>query len=521
MRTSDDNAWLLGCAFVVFTMQAGFAMLESGMVSTRHQINVLMKNLVDMTVSACMFFMFGWAFAFSDSGNSVVGLSEFFLNDTTDFAFWTFQFSFAAAAATIVSGAVAGRMRFHVYIYVSAVVSGVIYPFAARWIFSSHGWLNKMGALDFAGDGPVHLLGGSMGLMAMIMLGPRKEVNFGPNYVPRRSSPLNVMFGTFVLFWGWFAFNAGSSLSMENGADMLAGLAAVNTAVSSGGGTVAGLIYSTIHHHGHTDVFETSLASLASLVAVTGSCGFVQPWESFIIGIIGSILALIVEPLLVKARIDDPVGVVPVHAVAAIWGLLATGLFARPDNFGAGNRGGLFHTGSFYLLGVQALVVIVVIAWGMSLMYITIRVMRLFVSERCDEEHEMRGLDAVEHMLRSVKHASNGTLFEEVEDEPEVVFVTDRKLSSTSTPSTLERLARSCTGPDATPVRIELIPTTSMKLSDPRKVLTERVSCKQPIKSWKSQRTTKLALLCLDLPTLLSTMSLYEHLNSPLPSLMP
>jgi len=378
---------------------------EAGAVPTHSAVNILMKNMVDMAVGSLAFFMFGWAFAYGKEGNAFSGTSQFFLVDLDRPSVYVFQFAFAAASATILSGAVAGRLKFKFYILISFLVTGFIYPFIAHAFWDPKGWLFKMGIVDFAGSGVVHLTGGTLGLISTLTLGARIGVfNAAGVYFPTRSNPSTAIFGVFILWWCWFAFNSGSSGGMSNGGDILAARAAMRTGLSSGAGMLTAMFMSYyLTGSRYFDAYDTITGVLTSLVGVTARCASIDAWEAVIIGAFAAACGVLSTRLLVRFRIDDPVGVVPAHFVGGIIGIVAVGLFSHGKEGYAGEHAGLFRGGGFYLLGIQLLGLVFVLAWSGVLGVVIFVGLHRTVGLRVSEEHELRGLDEVEHNMVQVR----------------------------------------------------------------------------------------------------------------------
>jgi len=333
-----------------------------------------MKNMSDMAVCCVGFWLTGWALAFGlnadGKSGAFAGEGGFLLIGEDRYADFMFQYAFAATAATIVSGAVVGRIRFKHYVLLAFVMTSAIYPIVAHAGWSTSGFLSQMGFVDFAGSCVVHVTGGAVGLFASLWLGPRPGV-FRENgeYAPQRSSPTQALMGTICLWYSWFSFNAGSSQALTAGGAIVASRAAASTLMASGSGFLVSMVWSWARSKGqHIDVFDSATGLLAGLVAVTASCASVEPWEGLIIGGLGAVAALASVPLLERLRIDDAVAVIPVHLVAGAVGTLLVGFFANDPATKAGQPvpqgvAGLFHGGDGQLLGVQALALVFVLAW--------------------------------------------------------------------------------------------------------------------------------------------------------------
>ena len=375
---ADDATWILTSSFVILTMQSGFALLEMGSSSPGSSVNIMLKNVYDVIFGGLAYYMIGYGISYGHPSNRFMGLGDFFpdsSNPATDdssvkgllFSTYIFQFSFAATSTTIVSGAIAMRMRFFVYCAFS-FYAVMAYAFVAHWIWAPTGWLHQMGVHDFAGSGVVHLFGATNGLVAILMVGPRTgrfdgqrpAADFAPG------SPTSQLFGLFVLWWGWIGFNCGSSFGITNSKWLLATRAAVTTMNGTTGGGVAALIYTQIKTKRKL-VLPTDIVNgiLASLVSVTACCASIHTFEAIIIGAVGSVLALATNDWVEhKLQLDDPVGVIGVHGAAALWSLLSVGLFADGDLPAVNVDDGLFRGGGLHLLGVQMLEMVSVMGWS-------------------------------------------------------------------------------------------------------------------------------------------------------------
>jgi len=415
VASGADVHWLLYCGVLVFLMQAGFAMLCAGSIRAKNAQNILLKNLMDACVGATWFWATGYAFAYgSDSSDSnwfIGGNKYFFLANgyegKSGFHDWFFQFAFAATAATIVSGAVAERCSMGAYAGYSAVLTGFVYPVVVHWIWSGDGFLTafretpwlKVGVVDFAGCGVVHMVGGAAAGIGAAILGPRIG-RFGPNAKPinGHSMPL-VVLGTFLLWVGWYGFNPGSTLCIV-GCDAVAAKVAVTTtlAAAAGGLTNLFLHYALSHVY---DVGEMCNGVLAGLVSITSACAVVEPWAAVVIGLIGAFVYTGGSFLLVKLEIDDAVNATPVHYFAGAWGLLAPALFARPYNmraaYGNADRAGLIYTGDGSMLACQVVALLLITAWVAATMTPFFLLMKALGIFRVSREFEEAGLDESKH----------------------------------------------------------------------------------------------------------------------------
>jgi len=370
---ADDATWVLTSSFVILTMQSGFGLLEMGSSMPGFEVNIMVKNVMDVVFGALAYWIVGYGLSYGQPSNPFCGMGDFCPNDpysSTEaglmYSQYIFQFSFAATATTIVSGAIAMRMKFGVYVVYSAYAV-IIYSFVAHWVWAEDGWLKALGAHDFAGGGPVHLLGGMNGLIAIIFIGPRtgyfKKRRNRQDYAP--ASPASTLFGLFMLWWGWIGFNCGSTFGITGSKWVVATRAAIVTINASAAGGATALFYTLRKTKGkQVRVHHIVNGILGGLVATSPTCAVVHTWEALIIGSIGSLVANLGNTLVKRLRIDDPVGAVGVHLVGAIWGLLAVGLFADGNMPGVDVMDGLFRGGGFKLLGLQILAIVSILAWS-------------------------------------------------------------------------------------------------------------------------------------------------------------
>ncbi|KAH8091922.1 ammonium transmembrane transporter [Aureococcus anophagefferens] len=411
---SSDVHWLLYCGVLVFLMQAGFAMLCAGSIRAKNAQNILLKNLMDACVGATWFWATGYAFARSDSsgGNWFIGGNKYFFlsngyEGDSGFHDWFFQFAFAATAATIVSAP--SRAVLHARTLATAVLTGFVYPVVVHWIWSGDGFLTafvpegktawlKVGVVDFAGCGVVHMVGGAAAGIGAAILGPRLG-RFGPNAKPinGHSMPL-VVLGTFLLWVGWYGFNPGRR-SASPAATPSAKVAVTTTlAAAAGGLTNLFLHYALSHVY---DVGEMCNGVLAGLVSITSACAVVEPWAAVVIGFVGAFVYTGGSFLLVKLEIDDAVNATPVHYFAGAWGLLAPALFARPYNmraaYGNADRAGLFYTGDGSMLACQVVALLLITAWVAATMTPFFLLMNALGIFRVSREFEEAGLDESKH----------------------------------------------------------------------------------------------------------------------------
>ena len=398
--STTDTIWVLLAAALVFLMQAGFAMVETGFTRAKNAGNIIMKNLMDFSIGTVVFWIMGFGIMFG-AGTGLFGEFDFFAQmdysflglSVPTYAFLIFQTVFAATAATIVSGAMAERTKFISYVIYSLMLSALIYPISGHWIWGG-GWLAGLGFHDFAGSTAVHMVGGVAAMIGAAMLGPRigKYGSDGkPKAILGHSITLGAL-GVFILWFGWFGFNPGSSLA-ANGSEGLISSIFVTTNMAAAAGACATMIFTWIKYK-KPDVSMTLNGALAGLVAITAGCDAVSPGGAAIIGLIaGIVVVLSVEFFDKVAKIDDPVGAISVHGTCGALGTILVGVFALD--------GGLLYGGGAALLGVQALGVAAVAAYVAVAMFIVFFIIKKTVGLRVSEEEELLGLDVTEHGLAS------------------------------------------------------------------------------------------------------------------------
>ena len=402
LQVALDTVWVLFAAFLVFFMQAGFGMVEAGFIRAKNTCNILTKNFVDFCVASLGFFAFGYAFMFG-GGNRIFGDTGWFLVNAKSganvplFAFWLFQAAFCGAAATIVAGGVAERMKFRAYLLYTVLLSAFIYPIIGHWVWGG-GWLGELGFADFAGSTVVHATGGWAALAGTLMVGPRLG-KYNPdgsrNVIAGHNIPIASL-GVFILWFGWFGFNPGSTLGVGNGE--LISLVAINTNLSACAGALAAMIAVWLRY-GTPDLSMAMNGALAGLVAITAPCAYVSPASAIAIGAIGGILVAISVDLLDRFQVDDPVGAVAVHGVNGIWGTLAVGVFGQQA---LGLRSdGLLLGGGFSQLGIQALGAFTSSLCVFVVMLGLFKFIDALVGLRVSREEELKGLDIGEHGMES------------------------------------------------------------------------------------------------------------------------
>jgi Amt family ammonium transporter len=398
-----DNAVLFLCAVLVFFMQAGFAMVEAGFNASKNAVNIVFKNTMDFCVGALLFFITGFGLMYPNSyaeptvfipgvlSFGGVGLEGYAASAERRFApemDWLFQTMFAATAATIVSGAVAGRIKIAGYLIYSAVISGLIYPVSGFWKWGG-GWLNEAGFVDFAGSALVHCVGGFAGLAGAIVLGPRlgRFVDGKSIPVPGHNIPLAGL-GVFILWMGWYGFNPGSQLAFKETAnmDVMAHVAVTTTLAACAGGVVATIV--SWFMFGKPDLGMALNGILGGLVGITANCHLMDAWQSMIVGGVAGVLVIAGILLLDKLKIDDPVGAFPVHGLCGIWACLAIGILTP-------------EAASF---GVQFMGVAACCAWSFVTMMILFGILRAVGLLRVSPEDEQEGLDISEHGMAAYTH---------------------------------------------------------------------------------------------------------------------
>ncbi|MBU4343117.1 MAG: ammonium transporter [Candidatus Omnitrophica bacterium] len=405
-----DTVWTLIAAFLVFFMQAGFAMVETGFTRAKNAANIMMKNLMDFCVGSIVFWLVGFGVMFGASAFGLFGTSGFFLSaadpSTSDglwqFAYWIFQAVFAATAATIVSGAMAERTKFSGYLIYSVFITALIYPVVGHWIWGG-GWLASKGMIDFAGSTVVHSVGGWAALAGAIMLGPRLgkyNKDRSSNAIPGHNIPLAAL-GVFILWFGWFGFNAGSTTS---GTNMSIATIAVTTNLAAAAGAILAMFTAWIRF-GKPDTSMALNGALAGLVAITAPCASVSPLSAIIIGAIGGVLVVLSVEFIDKVlHVDDPVGAISVHGVCGAWGTLAAGLFAQAtygEASGVGPVNGLFFGGGLSQFFTQLIGVVSVFVWVFGAALLLFYIAKKTIGLRTSDEEQLKGLDIGEHGMEA------------------------------------------------------------------------------------------------------------------------
>ncbi len=416
LTSNIDTLWVIDCAILVFIMQAGFMCMETGLSRHKNSINVALKNAADFGVSVVIFWIFGFGLMFGTSYNGFFGTDLFFFKtDKAEYmTYFVFQAMFVATAATIISGAVAERMKFNGYLIMTVLATGIIYPIVGHWAWSSSylskydtvdqllaitetvkttGWLSDLGFVDFAGSTIVHSVGGWIALAAVIILGPRigKYSDANRGKFTGSSFPLAVL-GTLILWFGWFGFNGGSNGAMDETVPLIL----INTFLAAAFGLLTGLSISYIKFK-KPEPFYIILGPLAGLVAITAGCNSMTSVTSIFVGIVGAIIAIIVNELLNKYEIDDVVGAVPVHLAAGIWGTLAVGLFSDLN---------ILDTGldRFAQIKIQLIGIIVIGSFTFISSFLILSLFNKFYALRVNPVQEELGLNIAEHNAVSIEH---------------------------------------------------------------------------------------------------------------------
>jgi len=396
LAMSIDNVWVLLTAVLVFFMQAGFALVESGFTRSKNAANILMKNLMDFCIGAIAFWVIGYSFMFGGDVAGFIGMPKIFTStDSMDGSLplltkLMFQTVFAATAATIVSGAMAERTKFNAYLIYSAIITLIIYPVSGHWVWGG-GWLSKLGFIDFAGSTVVHSVGAWAGLVGTSLLGPRigKYVNGKAKAIPGHNLTYGAL-GVFILWFGWFGFNPGSQLAASGNENALAiAHIFITTNLAAASGAFAAMFVAWLRYKRPT-LSLTLNGALAGLVAITAGCAAVTPGGAVIIGIAaGIVLVFAVEFVDKKLKVDDPVGAISVHGINGALGTLMVGLLATDS--------GAFYGHGFRQLGIQAVGVVAVFAWVVITSYILFKILKVTNGLRVSKRIEEEGLDIYEH----------------------------------------------------------------------------------------------------------------------------
>lgn len=394
-----NTVWVALCAALIFFMEAGFALLEAGFIRAKNAMSIIAKVIIDITFGGIAFFALGFGVAYGVSNGwfaSGFGIMDQDLGlglTVSNQLFWFIQLGFAIAAISIVSGALAERMKLWSYAIMVVVFCGIMYPLVANWVWNPNGWLAVRGFNDFAGSAAVHAMGGFSALAAAIVLGPRvgkysKEGN--SNTIPGHNLPLASV-GAFILWFGWFGFNPGSTLGAVGNWELI-GDVVVNTFLASAAGGIATMFY-TYFSYGKIDITMVINGILAGLVSITAGCNVVGPVSAIFIGLIAGVLVDVAVLFFDKMKVDDPVGAVAVHGVNGLFGTLAVGLFAI--------EGGLFFGGGVDLLITQFIGVSTIALFSFSFTIILMKVLKSAIGIRISNEEEEAGIDSVSFGVKS------------------------------------------------------------------------------------------------------------------------
>lgn len=391
VQSNLDIVWMCVACGLVFFMKAGFSMVEIGFTRPKNAVNAIMKNIMDFAVSAIAFWSFGFGLMFGPT-NGLFGTDGFFLHDYTAnrdpwlFAFWMYQLVFVSSVAAIVSGAMAERTRFIGSLLFTIAMSVFIYPIFGSWVwgglYNGNGWLSNIGFIDFAGSTVIHAIGGWAGLAGTLVLGPRigkfrEDGSVHP--IPGHNLPLAAL-GTLILWFGWYGFNAGNTLS---GDEKIAQVL-INTTLAGSAGAIASMI-SSWFKFGKPDVGMTLNGALAGLVAITAGCAHVEPVFAVVIGVIAGVLVINSIVFFDRRRIDDPVGAISVHGVCGVWGTIAVGIFKSNDMFNLKN------------IAIQLLGSGLAFVWSFFVSYLIFKLIAMSIRLRVHKEEELEGLDYSEH----------------------------------------------------------------------------------------------------------------------------
>lgn len=392
-----DTIWIMIAGFMVFFMHAGFSLVEIGFTRSKNTINILMKNMITVAIGVISFFVIGFGIAYGESLKGFLGTSGFLLSGFADFDFgiylpgaFFFQAVFAATAATIISGAVAERIKFQAYLIIAIITTALTYPVVTHWVWGG-GWLSELGFHDLAGSTVVHSVGGWSALIIAYVLGARIG-KYGPkgeiNVIPGHNIPLGAL-GVLILWFGWFGFNPGSTLSGM--ASSAITVIATNTLLSAAAGTISSMVYSWLKF-GKPDITFTLNGALAGLVAITAGADVMSPIGSIITGLFAGVILVMAVQLFDRIiRIDDPVGAISVHGVCGAFGTFTVGIFALD--------GGLAYGGGMDLLFAQAIGIGATFLWCVTIGFILATVIKATIGIRVPEHEELNGLDMEEHAM--------------------------------------------------------------------------------------------------------------------------
>ncbi len=394
-----NTVWVALCAALIFFMEAGFALLEAGFVRTKNTMSIIAKVFIDITFGGIAFFVIGFGVAYGASNGWFafdLGISDDDLGlglTVSNKLFWFIQLGFAVAAISIVSGAVAERMKLWAYAFFVFIFCAIMYPMVANWVWNPNGWLALRGFNDFAGSAAVHAMGGFSALAAALVLGPRiakYNEDGSSNTIPGHNLPLAAV-GAFILWFGWFGFNPGSSLGAVGNWGLI-GDVVVNTFLASAAGGIATMLY-TYFSYGKIDITMVINGILAGLVSITAGCNVVSPIAALIIGFIAGIVVDLAVLFFDRLKVDDPVGAIAVHGINGLFGTVAVGFFALD--------GGLFYGGGSALLVTQIIGVVSIAVFSFCLTYLIMRILKMTIGIRVSIHEEKVGIDAISFGIKS------------------------------------------------------------------------------------------------------------------------
>tara|TARA_B100001057_G_C22793248_1_gene928487 strand:- start:99 stop:1343 length:1245 start_codon:yes stop_codon:yes gene_type:complete len=394
-----NTVWVALCAALIFFMEAGFALLEAGFIRSKNTMSIIAKVIIDITFGGIAFFIFGFGIAYGNSNGWFafdigITMSDLGLDLTvSNKLFWFIQLGFAIAAISIVSGALAERMKLWAYAVLVFIFCAILYPLVANWVWNPNGWLAIRGFNDFAGSAAVHAMGGFSALAAAIVLGPRLgkyNEDGSANTIPGHNLPLAAI-GAFILWFGWFGFNPGSSLGAVGNWELI-GDVVVNTFLASAAGGIATMIY-TYFSYGKIDITMVINGILAGLVSITAGCNVVDPLSAIIIGLMAGVIVDIAVLFFDRLKVDDPVGAIAVHGINGLFGTVAVGLFAKEK--------GLFFGGGTSLLSTQIIGVLAIALFSFCFTYFAMRILKMTIGIRITEEEEKKGIDAISFGVNS------------------------------------------------------------------------------------------------------------------------
>jgi Amt family ammonium transporter len=407
VQINVDTAWVLVTGFLVFFMQCGFALLEAGLVRQTGVVNTLAENFIDAGTSLIGFWAIGFGIAFGTSAGGIIGTDNFFLSQAVVLkdgaveyaksgaginmlAFFFFQYAFSATATTITTGSMAERTDFVGDLIYTFVIGAFLYPVVVHWVWNSDGWLANLKYLDFAGSSVVHSVGGWMALIGAYLLGPRPNRVWGQ--IPPAHNLAYATLGTLILWFGWFGFNPGSALAMNNPG--LVSLVSVNTTLAASAGSISAFLYVYFRFR-QWHLFCGLNGCLAGLVAITAGCAYVMPWAAVVIGVVSGVVVIASVDMVEYFEIDDPVGAFSVHGVCGMLGTLAVGLLAQPQL--TDGRAGLFLGGGFNLLLIQTTGVVAIALFTIVSSFLMFGMLSAFERLRVSPEADKIGIDVYEH----------------------------------------------------------------------------------------------------------------------------